>query len=132
MLLVFCRDPLEPSGPDRSLEPEVAAIERLGLPSVLVDHDALVRGDDPARVVRPVPEPAEPIAAVSRGWMVTPPQYRVLYEALATKNIHLINDLDMIIEIGDGQVSGLPRESDADRLYEALDERWPERVGQSG
>ena len=58
MLLVLCRDPLEPSRPDRAFEAEVAAIERLGLPYVLVDHDALVRGDDPARAVRRVPEQA--------------------------------------------------------------------------
>jgi hypothetical protein len=31
----------------------------------------------------------------------------------------------MIVELGDGQVSGLPRESDALRYYEALSERWP-------
>jgi ATP-grasp domain, R2K clade family 3 len=32
----------------------------------------------------------------------------------------------MIVELGDGQVSGLPREADADRFYSALNERWPE------
>jgi hypothetical protein len=94
MLLVLCRDPLEPSVPDRSFKPEVAAIERLGLRYVLVDHDALVRGDDPTRVVRRVPEQAEPITAVYRGWMVTPLQYQRLYGALVAKNIHLINDPD--------------------------------------
>ena len=56
MLLALCRDPLEPARPDRSFEAEVAAVERLGLSSVLVDHDALVRDDDPARAVRRVPE----------------------------------------------------------------------------
>ena len=55
-----------------------------GLTYVLVDHDALVRGDDPARVVRRVPEQAEPITALYRGWMMTPPQYRFLYDALVS------------------------------------------------
>jgi hypothetical protein len=32
----------------------------------------------------------------------------------------------MIVEVGDGQVSGLPRESDAVRFYEALVRAWPE------
>ncbi len=32
----------------------------------------------------------------------------------------------MIVEVGDGQVSGLPRESDADRFYEALVRAWPD------
>ena len=33
----------------------------------------------------------------------------------------------MVVELGDGQVSGLPRDADADRFYSALAERWPER-----
>ena len=94
MLLVLCRDPLEPSRPDRAFEAEVAAVERLGLPYVLVDHDALVRHDEPDRIVRRVPPQPESRLAAYRGWMVTPPQYRVLYEALIAKGIRLINDPD--------------------------------------
>src|SRR3954451_12531968 len=79
MLLVLCRDPLEPSRPDRAFEAEVVAVERLGLPYVLIDHDALVRGDGPDGVVRRVPERPEPVLAAYRGWMVTPVGYRALY-----------------------------------------------------
>ena len=81
-----------PPGPDRAFEAEVAAVERPGAAYVLIDHDSLVRGDDPARAVRRVPERPEPVLAAYRGWMVTPAQYGVLYEALAAKNIRLIND----------------------------------------
>ena len=94
MIIVLCRDPLEPARPDRSFQSEVAAIERLELPYVLVDHDALVRGDDLARVVRRVSEQSQPVTAVYRGWMMTPPQYRRLYDSLSERNIHLINDPD--------------------------------------
>ena len=94
MLLVLCRDPLESSRPDRAFGAEVAAIERLGLPFVLVDHDALVRGDDTGRAERRIPQQDEPVLAAYRGWMMTPPQYRRLYEALASRNIRLINDPD--------------------------------------
>jgi hypothetical protein len=94
MRFVLCRDPLEPARPDRSFQAEVAAIERLGQPYVLVDHGALVRGDDPARVVRGVPVQLEIATGFYRGWMVTPTQYRVLYEALMGRNVRLINDPD--------------------------------------
>lgn len=94
MLLVLCRDPLEPFHPDRAFAAEVAAIERLGLPHVLVDHDALVRDDDPDRAVRRVPEQPDPVLASFRGWMVTPAQYRRLYEALSARGVILINDPD--------------------------------------
>src|SRR5687768_8258091 len=91
MLVVLCRDPLEPARPDRAFEAEVAAIERLGLPFVLVDHDALVGDDDPGRAVRRVPEHPEPVPSVYRGWMLTPPQYQRLYDALDAKGVRLIN-----------------------------------------
>ncbi len=94
MLFVLCSDPLEPARPDRSFQAEVAAISKLGLSYVLVDHDALVRGDDAARVVRRVPEQSEPFTAVYRGWMMTPPQYRLLFDALARRNLRLINAPD--------------------------------------
>jgi hypothetical protein len=38
----------------------------------------------------------------------------------------------MIVEVGDGQVSGLPKESDADGFYEALARAWPDASGGSG
>ncbi len=94
MLIVFCRDPLEPARPDRAFGAEIAAVERLGLPYVLLDHDALVRGDEPDRIVRRVPAHPESRLAAYRGWMVTPAQYRVLYEALIARGIRLINDPD--------------------------------------
>jgi hypothetical protein len=92
MLLVFCRDPLEPSRPDRAFEGEAAAVERLDLPFVLMDFDSLLRDDHPAQAVRRVPLQAESVLACYRGWMMTPLQYRKLYEALLSKNIRLIND----------------------------------------
>lgn len=94
MLIVFCCDPLEPRCVDRAFGTESEAADRLGIPRVLVDHNALVRGEEPSRVVRRVPEEDEPILAAYRGWMVTPQQYQRLYESLATKHIRLINDPD--------------------------------------
>lgn len=94
MLLVLCRDPLEPNRPDRAFEAEVAAIERLGLPYVLIDHDALIQGETPARVVRRVQEQPQPVEAMYRGWMVTPPQYEVLHGLLAARNVKLLNDAE--------------------------------------
>ena len=60
MMVVFCRDPLEPSRPDRAFGAEAAVVERLGLPYVLIDHDALVRDADDTQA-----GPAGPAAARS-------------------------------------------------------------------
>ncbi len=92
MMVVFCRDPLEPSRPDRAFGAEAAVVERMSLPYVLVDHDALVRDTDDTQAVRRVPHQPDRVLAIYRGWMVTPPQYGRLYEALSARNIRLIND----------------------------------------
>ena len=92
MIVVFCRDPLEPSRPDQAFGAEASVAEQMSLPYVLVDFDALVREDDPARAVRRVLDQPNPVLAAYRGWMVTPTQYRKLFEALSTKNVRLIND----------------------------------------
>lgn len=34
----------------------------------------------------------------------------------------------MVVELGDVQFSGLPREADADQFYSALADHWPDRV----
>ncbi|WP_165247245.1 ATP-grasp domain-containing protein [Paludisphaera soli] len=92
MLLVFCRDPLESARPDRSFRAEVQAAEALDVERILIDHDALVRGESPGRMVRGVAERPEPTTAVYRGWMTTPAHYAVLHDALAGRNIRLVND----------------------------------------
>lgn len=67
-------------------------MQRLEIPFTLVDYEALVGGEDAARSVRRVEVPGEPSLALYRGWMLRPEQYRCLYEALAKRNIDLIND----------------------------------------
>ncbi len=94
MLLIFCRDPLEPHRADRSFQAEVDSAERFGLPYGLIDHDALVRGEARERVVRGLPDGVGCREAIYRGWMVTPEQYRRLFDMLAAKKIMLLNDPD--------------------------------------
>jgi hypothetical protein len=92
MKLVYCSDPLSPRQPDEAYRAEVAAAERLGVPFSLVDHDALTHDGDPARAVRRVPQQADPGLGLYRGWMLTPDQYRLMYEALDAKGVRLLND----------------------------------------
>src|SRR5206468_1899793 len=92
MRLVFCSDPLNPRQPDEAYQAEAAAAERLGIPFPLVDHDALAHDNDPAKAVRRVPPQPDPGLGLYRGWMLTPEQYRLMYEALAAKGLRLLND----------------------------------------
>jgi hypothetical protein len=92
MKLVFCSDPVNPRQPDETYRAEAAAAERLGVPFSLVDHDALTHDDDPARAVRRVSQQPQSGLALYRGWMLTPHQYRLMYEALDARGVRLLND----------------------------------------
>ena len=58
----------------------------------LINFEALVNDVDAVKAVRRVPEQPEPSVAIYRGWMLKPSAYARLYEALAAKHMHLIND----------------------------------------
>jgi hypothetical protein len=91
-MLLFCCDPSDHRQTDADYRAEAEADGRLGIPHALVSFEALVHDHDPARAIRRVPVQAAPVLAVYRGWMLTPEQYRLQYEALAGKGVRLLND----------------------------------------
>ncbi len=92
MMLLFCLDPLAGREPDAEWREEVTAARASGFDSALVDHDALVRGHDPARAVLRVPKSDTTPVAIYRGWMLRVEEYRLLHEALMGRGVRLIND----------------------------------------
>ena len=92
MILLFCLDPSNPRQPDEAYRAEAATAEQLGISISLVDHDALVHENDPAKAVRRVSEQPSPRLGVYRGWMMTPDQYQRFYNALEGKGVRLLND----------------------------------------
>lgn len=91
MRIVYCSDPLNPRQPDETYRAEVAAAERLGIPFALVDHDALARDNDPVKAVRRTAQQSELGLGLYRGWMLTPNQYRLMYDALDGRGVRLLN-----------------------------------------
>jgi hypothetical protein len=94
MRVIFCADPVVHSEPDPLYIDEVAAATHAGCPFYLIDYKALVQDDNPARAVRDVPvhQPIED--AVYRGWDLTVRQYKMLYDALLSRGLRLINAPD--------------------------------------
>lgn len=92
MKIIFCSDDLDRRKPDEVYAAEVAAVERLGGHYFLINFDALTNEQNAEKAVRRVPEEPEPCPAMYRGWMLKPSAYSKLYEALAHKGLHLIND----------------------------------------
>lgn len=94
MRLVFCSDPLSPKTIDEAYRAEATAAAEVGLEHVLIDYEAIANDGQSDRAVRRVPAQDEVTTGMYRGWMLTPPQYGLLYDALAAKGIHLLNDED--------------------------------------
>lgn len=89
-MLLFPAQPFAERVPDEAYADEVAAVQRSGLPTALLDVETLLEGN-PRRAVRGV-KAAEALApAIYRGWMLRPEVYAALYGALLDKNWQLIN-----------------------------------------
>lgn len=89
MILVIPSDPLDPRRADEHFRDEALAARSLGADVVLVDHDALTRGDLDEVLRRRPGGPAQG-DAFYRGWMVTPEEYAQLEAVLARAGVVLL------------------------------------------
>lgn len=91
MRLLFPADYWNALAPDVAYEVEVEAASKVHLDFSLVKSDALIEQQNIGRAIRRVESAAAKEIAVYRGWMLKPQVYEQLYEALAAKNLLLIN-----------------------------------------
>ncbi|HVU68308.1 MAG TPA: ATP-grasp domain-containing protein [Ktedonobacteraceae bacterium] len=91
MRLIFCADYWQPSSPDVAYAAEAEAARQAGLEYSLLDFEMLAEEGNAARAVRRIAEAESQETAILRGWMLKPPVYTQLYEALAAKGLTLIN-----------------------------------------
>jgi hypothetical protein len=91
MRVVFCLEPFSPLRVDSAYESELGAAQDAGFDFDLIDFEALVDAENPVAAIRKVKEQSSPVVAVYRGWMLKPEKYAQLFDALAKRNINLIN-----------------------------------------
>ena len=91
MRIVFCSEPFSPLRVDSAYESEVGAAQTAGFDFDLVDFEALVDAENLLAAIRKVKEQSTPVVAVYRSWMLKPEKYAQLFDALAGRNINLIN-----------------------------------------
>ncbi|MFB9993536.1 ATP-grasp domain-containing protein [Deinococcus oregonensis] len=89
-MLLFPAQPFAERVPDDAYADEVAAAERLGLTTALVDVEALMESNT-RRALRGVRAAEAEQTAIYRGWMLRPEVYAALYGALLEKQWRLIN-----------------------------------------
>lgn len=92
MKLVYCCDPADLRQPDDAYQAEVTVAQSLQVPYELVSFEALVNDRDAVKAVRRIPPSNPPALALYRGWMLTTEHYELLYAALLSRGLRLIND----------------------------------------
>lgn len=91
MRIIFSGDPFQPKLPDDAYTREAAVCEQLGIPWFPINFEAIVYEQDRTQAVRRVPVAETEELAIYRGWMLTPTQYEMLYEALLARRVRLVN-----------------------------------------
>ena len=91
MRIIFCSEPFSPLRVDSAYESEADAAQAAGFDFDLIDFEALVDSGDSVAAIRKVKEQPASVVAVYRGWMLKPKKYKQLFDALAERNIDLIN-----------------------------------------
>jgi hypothetical protein len=91
MHIIFCSDPLAPHAVDDAYADEAQAAMASSLEYQLISYERLVHEHDAAAAVRRVPAPPAPELAIYCGWMMRPPEYQALYDALLARRLTLIN-----------------------------------------
>lgn len=89
MKFIFCANSLNRRSPDIDYQAEVDAVQKLGFEYILINYEALV-DDNFFKVVNKIASGSD--IAIYRGWMLKPDKYKQLFDALAEKEIYLIND----------------------------------------
>ncbi len=91
MHIIFCANPLAPRAVDDAYTDEAQAATASGLEYHFISYERLVHEHDTAAAIRRVPTAAAPELAIYRGWMLRPPEYQALYDALHARGLLLIN-----------------------------------------
>lgn len=91
MKIIFCADPVNEEEADPLYIDEIASASRAGLTYALIDYEALHKDGNAARAVRQIPVQREVESAIYRGWTLRAREYALLYDALLSRGIRLIN-----------------------------------------
>ena len=91
MRILFCDSGFAPNEIDYMYAEEYDAAQRNGLERSLISFEALRKGNV-EQAIKNVKVVNNEEIAIYRGWMLKPNEYQLLYQALQSKNITLINN----------------------------------------
>ncbi|MGF9697322.1 ATP-grasp domain-containing protein [Paenibacillus sp. MABNR03] len=91
MIIIYGSSPLDEKKVDESYEEEYECTKQLGFEVGLINLEDLMVNQRPDLATKRLRNAPEPEDVLYRGWMLKPQEYARLYEALALKDLYLIN-----------------------------------------
>jgi hypothetical protein len=91
MNILFCDNPFDKNIVDPDYDEEFNSAKENGFRTQLFSFESLVKDNNAQYAIRKVKESKVLESVIYRGWMLRPSQYVLLFNALLTKNLKLIN-----------------------------------------
>lgn len=91
MIILFCCEPFNLNSVDQDYIEEYKTAKCNGFRTYLISYEDLVDDHNVNNAIKKVSKQETTQSAIYRGWMLTDTQYELLYEALLSKNVKLIN-----------------------------------------
>ena len=90
--ILFCSDAIYKHQVEEAYHEELKAVEELGITYSTFNFDKLVDDGDVEKAIKNVPATKDIRTGIYRGWMLSPENYEILWEALIRKGLQLINN----------------------------------------
>ncbi|MFZ1635294.1 MAG: ATP-grasp domain-containing protein, partial [Chitinophagales bacterium] len=90
----FCENPIQSNLVDEDFNDQFVSASENGFKTLLFNYDDLISADRWSIATNRIKQNEEIASVIYRGWMLTPAQYKILYNQLLSKNYKLINTVE--------------------------------------
>ncbi len=92
--ILFCENPVQSNLVDEDFNDQFFCANENGFKTLLFNYDDLISADRWSIATNRIKQNEEIASVIYRGWMLTPAQYKILYNQLLSKNYKLINTVE--------------------------------------
>ncbi len=92
--ILFCENPIQSNLVDEDFNDQFVSASENGFKTLLFNYDDLISADRWSIATNRIKQNEEIASVIYRGWMLTPAQYKILYNQLLSKNYKLINTVE--------------------------------------
>lgn len=86
--ILFCENPIQSNLVDEDFNDQFVSASENGFKTLLFNYDDLISADRWSIATNRIKQNEEIASVIYRGWMLTPAQYKILYNQLLSKIIN--------------------------------------------